>query len=128
MKLKTIGCFKEMPYGYNNGKSIKDYISDNEASNKKEIINYLNQGICIAACCGVSEDVINPNNGIIGVPDVLVDGKYQWYRDIIYYIEKYNLKLPKEFIEYAKINKWHINITEKDIDEDDISIIENLYN
>jgi len=26
------------------------------------------------------------------------DGKYTWRSDVIYYFEKYNLKLPDEFV------------------------------
>jgi len=29
------------------------------------------------------------------------DGKYQWRSDIIYYVEKYDLELPEEFVNYV---------------------------
>ena len=115
MKLKLICCFKELPYGEDKFGSIKDHIGCGECKNKEKIIKYLDSGICVASCTGVSEDVIEPRNGVIGVPDALTDGKYQWYGDLSYYVKKYNLMLPAEFIDNMAGNDWKITITDKDI-------------
>ena len=118
MKIKTICVFKELLYGTDGDPSIKDYISNKENANKDKIINYLNGGVCVAACTAVVSDVINEKNGDIGTPDALTDGKFQWYADLSYYVEKYNLELPKEFIDNMVKNNWKIPITDKDIGED----------
>ena len=118
MKLKLVCCFKELSYGDENADSIKKYISNNEYKNKNRIIEYLDSGICIASCVGVSEDVINPQKGIIGAPDALTDGKFQWYADLSYYVKEYNLKLPQEFIDNMIKNNWKIPISDKDIEEE----------
>ena len=118
MKLKLICCFKELSYGDDKFGSIKNHIMNKEYDNKAKIINYLDSGICVASCTGVSEDVIEPKNGIIGVPDALTDGKYQWYADLSYYVKNYNLELPDEFIKNMISNNWKIPITDKDEDDE----------
>ena len=52
MILKKVGVFKELSYGEETDPSIFDYI-DSNSENKTEIINYLKNGLLLAACTAV---------------------------------------------------------------------------
>lgn len=122
MNLKRIGFYCEMPHGKENDPSIKDCISSIEISGKKEICNYLNNGIMLAACFGMETDVINPDAGFSGCPCYLTDGTWVWPGDLIYYVEKYNLQLPKEFLDFMEGNNYLMSIKEEDIRNTSITI------
>ena len=91
----VLGHYKEI-YNNNDYPSIKDDINKpTEYTNK--IINYMKK-------CKVSSDSpaivtdIFTGEPINATLSCMNDGKYAWRSDLIYYIEKYNLKLPDDFI------------------------------
>lgn len=122
MKLTRLGYYKEMSHGDETDPSIKDYINKS-IKNKSKICKYLSEGIVIAACGEVVVDAINPDNGIIGTPDDLTDGKWIWPADLVYYVNNYNLELPEDFINTMEMNNWQIPISEKDIDITEIEVV-----
>lgn len=67
---------------------------------KEKVIQYMKRSAIIAAAPAIVRDVLNPE---IKIPELLLmsDGKYQWRSDIIYYVEKYDLELPEEFINHV---------------------------
>ena len=124
MKLINVCNFKEMPYTTNkNADTIKNHLSKSPINNKNEIINYLRSGICLAACTGFTKDVLDDTK-MSGIPNSMTDGKYHWYEDIIYYIDKYNMMPPKDFIEYMKKNNWEVKIKLENIDFDNLEYID----
>ena len=110
-----------MSYGDSTDPSIMDNIYT-QIPNKDEICNYLQNGIMLAACAGVTRDVICPEKWVIGSPDSLSDGTWIWHADLSYYIKEYGLKLNEEFIEHMRLNSWQVP---KDVnfDFDNIEII-----
>ena len=54
------------------------------------------------------KDVVNPDNGIAGCPDILTDGVWMWPGDLAYYVKKYHLELGKEFVQGMEDSGWHI--------------------
>jgi len=121
MVLRRQGYYKEMPHGEETDPSIMDYINKNK-ENINLICEYLKNGYVLAACGAVVNDVICPENGVIGTPDDVTDGKWIWPADLAYYVQNYNLKLEDEFINYMIEKSWSIP---KDIviDEDEIEVI-----
>lgn len=76
--------------------SIKTMISNEPYEGKDEIISYLQAGKKTYASSRVPIDVIS--NEKIGVEETgMTDGEYTWISTLPYYVEKYNLRLPKEF-------------------------------
>ncbi len=77
--------------------SIKSLIQKKELENKKKILKYLRNGSKGATAAGVAYDVLT-GEPIQGEFCCFNDGEYVWRSDIIYYVEKYNLKLEPSFI------------------------------
>lgn len=122
MKLKRQGFFREMPHGNKNDPSIFQFIQEKSGVEEDKIYRYLNEGIILAACGGIVNDIINPENGVIGCPDVLTDGFWVWPGDLPYYVKKYHLALDGEFIKTMKSNNWIIK-SMPNIDYDNLEIM-----
>lgn len=122
MNLKRQGYFKEMPHGEDTDPSIIPYINKADSSEITNICAYLDSGIPLITCCGVSFDVIKPENGISGTPTVFSDGKWVWPGDLSYYVKNYALALDSAFVEDMREKGWHIDLSESDIDFKSITI------
>jgi len=120
MIINRQGYYKEMPHGEESDPSIKDFIGK-KIENKKEVCDYLKKGMVLAACGQVVKDVIHPEKGIAGTPDDMTDGKWLWPGDLAYYVENYDLQLPKEFVEYMKEKNWKVP-DNLDIDFDELEV------
>ncbi|MBD5394301.1 MAG: hypothetical protein HDR71_08510 [Lachnospiraceae bacterium] len=121
MKLKRQGFYKEMPYGDQSDPSILQFIRERGEIDEDKIYQYLEKGIVLMACGGIVKDIINPDNGIAGCPDILTDGIWVWPGDLAYYVKRYHLELDKNFIQTMRDNNWHIkDITNIDYDDWDI--------
>ena len=107
MKLRRQGFYREMPHGNEDDPSILLYIRD-KSDKEERIYQYLNEGIVLVSCGGIVKDVVNPDNGIAGCPDILTDGVWMWPGDLAYYVKKYHLELGKEVVQGMEDSGWHI--------------------
>lgn len=82
-----------MPHGDESDPSIYEFIDKNEKPESDNICNYLKAGSVLVAYGGVTQDIINPQNGSAGCPDILTDGIWLWPGDLVYYVKQYYLKL-----------------------------------
>lgn len=105
-KLKRIGFFRELPYGEEDGDSLKSLVSKLDDPNKSEITDYLKNGILLIASPGLAKDVLGGNAEIIGGLCILTDGTWAWPSDLAYYVERYSVGLPKDFINWMHIQQW----------------------
>ena len=81
-----------------------------------KMLDYLKSGIVISAMAHINHDVFTGEK-IPYEACVYTDGKYRWTSEIIYYVEKYNLILEKEFINHI-LKEETIKITEQDLFND----------
>lgn len=79
--------------------SIKELIHK-PIKEKEAVIQYLKNGKEIGYAPAIVRDVLNPE---VHLPylEFMHDGKYGWRSDLIYYVEKYDMELPQEFIDHA---------------------------
>ncbi|MDE6724042.1 MAG: hypothetical protein K2J79_00400, partial [Ruminiclostridium sp.] len=90
-------------YGSENGVSMVKYFQAKPYEGKDKIVSYLrNKGRATLASTGVACDRLT-NERIKGEFQFVyyTDGKYSWCSDLAYHVEKYNLRLPKEFEDYV---------------------------
>lgn len=93
-------------YGSDNGISMRDCFQKEPYPGKEKIVSYLkNNGKATLASSAIARDLLT-NERIKGEYQLVVydDGKYSWWSDLAYHVEKYNLRLPKEFEDYV-LNK-----------------------
>lgn len=78
---------------------IYKLISETEHPHKAELVAYLKRGKEFAAIPGIFRDFFT-GEYIRGEELLLYDGVHVWSSDVPYYVEKYNLQLPEEFVQY----------------------------
>lgn len=102
MKLKRVGFFQELDHGDPNGPKLAEHVSDRPQPDEARVVDYLRSGLLLIGCPGVVHDVLDNKVGPVGSPDVLTDGVWAWPGDLPYYVEKYHLRLPKEFVDHLR--------------------------
>ena len=95
--MKSIVEFREM-FQNDQLPSIQELISDEAPENKEIILTYLKSFKAEAVAPGIMRDCITGER-IPGILRAYDDGKFEWRSDMIYYFERYNIKLCDEFLE-----------------------------
>ena len=78
--------------------SLKEFFQETKDPRQEKIARYLDRGKTILTAPGVSVDFFS-GESIENRLEIMTDGEYSWVSWLSYYVRKYNLKLPEEFIE-----------------------------
>ena len=97
--MKHIGWFSEMKLSAADNGSIREYVSDHAPYDKAEVIAYLTSQKRVSGCPKAAIDCVTGKE-IAPSFSVYTDGEYDWCDFLIYHIEKYNVKLPNDFLEH----------------------------
>ena len=97
--MKHIGWFSEMNISAADSGSVKDYVADKETYDKSTVIAYLRSQKRVSSCPRAAIDCVTGEQ-ISASYSVFTDGEYDWCDFLIYHIEKYNVRLPQDFIEH----------------------------
>lgn len=96
--MKSIVKFREL--NGNEYPSIQSMISSIKDAEKDIIVEYLKSGKHIAESPSRLTDLITGQP--IGIPlSMQSDGQYSWRSDVVYYYEKYNIKLNDDFVAHV---------------------------
>lgn len=116
--LKPVVRFVEFPFGTRGDPSMREFMNARPVEHQKEILEYLRSGLILGVTMGSNLpdwfDRTNRANVEIdgekwGGTTEMSDGTWFWYAGLIYFVEKYNVKLPDEFIEHAARNGWRVD-------------------
>jgi hypothetical protein len=99
--MNKIGNYKELSHGDRQGPYLKDCCRENGEIDEAKIIEYLNNGEVLSISPCIVKDVLNPDI-VIGTLEYKSDGMWEWSNDLAYYVEKYHVVLPKEFITHVR--------------------------
>lgn len=102
MKLRKLGFYCELKHGDPNGPSLKNAVRSSVTYHKDDVVNYLRYAPVLIASPGVVCDVLDSTCPIICAPNIHTDGLWVWPEDLAYYVNKYNVELPDEFLDYIQ--------------------------
>ncbi len=122
MNLKSIGFYKEMSQGKETDPSIFDVVKKGDPALVDKICNYLSNGTTVIVCPGITTDVIDETAGVAGTGSSCTDGIWLWPDDLAYYIRKYNIALPDDFMNTMKANNWDNPGGDIDLSNEDLTI------
>jgi hypothetical protein len=117
-KLRRVGFFVELPYGIGDAGSITDSVGKLQEENIEKIVSYLKDGSICTIAFGTSEDVMSTEHEILCSTLTRTDGQYYWPNDLSYYVKKYHVGLPQDFLDHMRKNNWTI----PDVDMDTLAI------
>lgn len=95
MNKNLMAMWKE--FNPNSEISMIDCFQDNDIFSKQKIIEYLNNGAVNLVSSHRGVDVIT-GQALDCSEKILTDGEYSWSNTLSHYVEKYNLKLPDDFV------------------------------
>ncbi|MGW0412330.1 hypothetical protein ACWERI_27760 [Streptomyces collinus] len=102
--MKLIGFYREMDpkYAPSWGGSVPPPESGAGSYSVQDIVGYLKSGYPILDVMELTTDVIGGAFRVPGGSSVLTDGQYVWREDLAWYVERYNIDLPQDFLEIAR--------------------------
>jgi hypothetical protein len=114
--VRTIGLFAEIgpsrPEVYR--ESIYDAVRPDAEPEEEDICEYLNSGIPLFDVMESTRDVISGDSYIKGGPSLLTDGTWVWREDLQYYVKRYHVALPEEFIRHARESGFRVGVHDRD--------------
>ncbi|NLN98119.1 MAG: hypothetical protein GX127_07065 [Eubacteriaceae bacterium] len=75
-----------------------------DSNNKEVIVHYLKNCWCIGRSPSIEKDELTGESLSMGL-EMMTDGKYVWTNTLSYYVEKYDIVLPKDFVEHIFMTK-----------------------
>lgn len=104
--LKNVGYFKELHHGDPNGPSLREAVRAKAAPAEDRLAAYLKQGGVLATTGSTVSDVLSDDDAPIARLEILTDGEWNWPADLAYYVERYHVRLPEEFVEHVASRDW----------------------
>ena len=117
VKLKPVVHFREFPFGTMTDPSMREFMSERPWKDQDKVLGYLCSGHILAITMGADlPDWFSPplkanpivNGQFEGGATPMGDGVWFWCAGLIYFVEKYNVRLPEEFIHHAAEQGWQV--------------------
>jgi hypothetical protein len=108
-KVIEVGYFRELtdvPDEQRKSPSILDYIGKEPQENEDRAVAYLRGAPCIAVKCSLAGDVLDPSSRVGLGRSTHTDGSYIWSSTLAYYVEKYHVRLPEDFLRHMASADW----------------------
>ena len=118
IKLHAIVRFREFPLGTIDDPSLREFVAERPWPDQDNVIYYLRSGYIYAIPIGGgARDHLDPSQRanpeidgrMVAACTEMTDGEWYWPAALIYYVEKYNLRLPAEFVAHAAQHGWRVN-------------------
>jgi len=116
--LKPAVRFREFPFGTAGDPSMCEFMSPLPWENQDKVLEYLRSGLVLGVTMGADLtdwfDRPNKANPVIdgrrrgGVTE-MTDGVWFWYAGLIHFIDKYNVRLPQDFVDHAAQQHWRVD-------------------
>jgi len=102
--MKILGFYEEFwPVGAGTPDgSIREFLADGPGDLEEKIADYLRKGHEIFASMGVSEDILGSGGVVLGGGSIYTDGEWIWRGDLGFYLLRYHLRLPEDFVEKVR--------------------------
>jgi hypothetical protein len=116
--LKPVVRFREFPFGTGNDPSMRESMSEQPWPDQERVLEYLRSGRVLALTMGADltdwfdrPARANPviDGQVEGGTTPMSDGVWFWYAGLIHFVEKYNVRLPEEFVRHAAGQGWRMN-------------------
>jgi hypothetical protein len=117
VKLTPVVRFREFSFGSLTDPSMREFMTPAPWEHQEDALAYLRSGQILAypmgADLGDCFDRPHRANPLIegrrlGGATPMTDGVWFWYAGLIHFIEKYNVRLPQEFLDHAVGQGWRV--------------------
>jgi hypothetical protein len=108
--VKTVGIFRELWPGDSpeTQVSLAESVQHSALPDAQDVIGYLTSGHGLIDTMDATQDVLGSDEWTIGSSSILTDGEWLWRKDLAFYVGKYNVRLPDEFLRTIRANQYHV--------------------
>lgn len=96
--LRRVGFFQEFGFTGANAGSVRDAVRAVAAYDVEAVALYLRKAPVLAVSPGVLRDVFDPDGSAVMTRSIKTDGVYEWPAPLAFYVQRYNIDLPAEFV------------------------------
>ncbi|MET8662832.1 hypothetical protein ABZV87_00700 [Streptomyces tendae] len=99
--VRAVGFFDELSpgWGFPTEGAIKDAVRSSADADEHRLVEYLRRGAGIWSEMGAQADVLDPEGPVlVSAGSLLTDGVWLWRDDLAYYVDRYHLALPGDFV------------------------------
>jgi hypothetical protein len=100
-----VGFFREMGHDDSGAPSLVDSRGKRGPEHKDKVVAYLRAGRMRSFSPGYADDFFDPTK-TAGTRSTRTDGTYAWPDYLAYYVERYDVALPKDFERFMKARSW----------------------
>jgi hypothetical protein len=86
--------------------SLRDAVRSSAQDDEERIAGYLDQGTVLVFRPGLAADVLAADEHLIGPAHILTDGVYAWPKVLGFYVRRYHVAVPSDFITHMRSRKW----------------------
>ena len=116
--LTPVVRFREFPFGTADDPSMREFMSPQPWEGQDKVLAYLRSGLILGVTMGADLtdwfDRPNKANPVIdgrqrGGLTEMTDGVWFWYAGLIHFIDRYNVRVPNEFVEHTARQNWRVD-------------------
>lgn len=99
MTVRVVGLFRELVRGSTaNLPGASELVGKLSEEVAGQVLRYLGEGVPIIDVMEANLDPIDGRTRLSGGPSIETNGRWVWRNDLRYFVEKYRLGLPAEFL------------------------------
>ncbi|MGH7611090.1 MAG: hypothetical protein ACREN4_03640 [Candidatus Dormibacteria bacterium] len=105
--MKRVGFFSDLPHGDASSPAIASMTGKLDQETARRLSRFMASGSVIMPFHSERcYDILSSRQEDLGPLMVQSDGEWAWPSDIAYFVEKYQVGMPSEFIEHAERSGW----------------------
>ena len=102
-----LGFFRDLPHGSPDEVALASVIGQLDERIAQNVAAFLRRGTVVTPTLGTRcYDVLSDGHEDIGPLEILSDGVWTWPSDTAYFVEKYRVLVPSDFIQHAERCGW----------------------
>ncbi|MBL8696750.1 MAG: hypothetical protein JNK67_00170 [Alphaproteobacteria bacterium] len=111
--LRRVGFFVEFGFAGANAGSLKAAVQDAAGYDKAAVAGYLRAAPVLAVAPGVLRDVFDPDGSAVMTRSIKTDGAYEWPAPLAFYVQRYNVALPADFLSHIAARAYRVPTREE---------------
>ena len=101
--MKAIGVFDELVKSQKgSGGSLRVLAGGLTDEDARAAAVYLKSGVPVLDIMEMTRDPLHPDTKIPGGSSLMSDGHWVWRQDLAYFVERYRVQLPEEFLRHVR--------------------------
>ncbi|GEM_PF-3199000 len=110
MQPRLVGMFREL-FDFEDPRireSIVGNVDDAPLPDAEQVVQYLQNGHVVLDVMDLDDDFFGSGDLIINAATMLSDGEWIWREDFRFYVKKYQVHVPDDFLNMIRLNDYQM--------------------